>query len=94
MPIGMPGCPEFAACTASIVNARMAFDMRCFSDGFGMRVSSGRGTIKSVTCCYGGVMRRNLPVFDCFVNAPKRCCWHEVSGAAEAMIFFWGLFRF
>ena len=25
--------PEFAACTASIVNARMAFDMRCLSCG-------------------------------------------------------------
>jgi dihydroxyacid dehydratase/phosphogluconate dehydratase len=49
MPIGMPGCPEFAACTASIVKARMAFDMRCLTDGFGMCVSGGLGTIKSVT---------------------------------------------
>src|SRR5262245_1131057 len=27
MPMGMPGCPEFAFCTASIASARMAFAM-------------------------------------------------------------------
>jgi hypothetical protein len=28
MPIGMPGCPDFAASTASIDNMRMAFASR------------------------------------------------------------------
>src|SRR5215472_6419251 len=31
MPIGMPGCPELAACTASIANARMAYASRLVS---------------------------------------------------------------
>ena len=36
MPIGMPGCPDFAASTASIDNARMALAIFCFDGAFVM----------------------------------------------------------
>lgn len=33
MPIGIPGCPEFACCTASIVSTRIALAIRAEEAG-------------------------------------------------------------
>src|SRR4029079_2456190 len=42
MPIGMPGCPEFACCTASIASARIA--LASSARAFIRSLPSGRGT--------------------------------------------------
>jgi hypothetical protein len=48
MPIGIPGCPELAFCTASIASARIALAIR-FGEEIEVMIAkgSGRGTARS-----------------------------------------------
>jgi hypothetical protein len=46
MPIGMPGCPEFAACTASMASARSALAMSCSGAGGSITAAIEKSAIR------------------------------------------------
>ena len=69
MPMGMPGCPEFAACTASIASARMALASNVVSAiGRAALADAGVGTVK------GAIMARWEHVMTRAGARVKRCC--------------------